>query len=59
MLNYLRNWGLSMPRLQFIERFSRYLLCEKTSTIRIVGHGASGKSSLAKDLADESNSAFR
>ncbi|AXJ14002.1 hypothetical protein [Streptococcus pluranimalium] len=48
-----------MPRLQFIERFSRYLLCEKTSTIRIVGHGASGKSSLAKDLADESNSAFR
>ncbi|MDY3041938.1 phosphoribulokinase [Streptococcus pluranimalium] len=30
----------------------RYLLCEKTSTIRIVGYGASGKSSLAKDLAD-------
>lgn len=28
------------------------MLCEKTSTIRIVGYGASGKSSLAKDLAD-------
>ncbi|WP_218653743.1 hypothetical protein [Streptococcus pluranimalium] len=48
-----------MQRLQFIERFLRYLLCEKTLTIRIVGYGASGKSSLAKDLADESNSAFR
>ncbi len=40
-----------MNSSHFIEVFSRYLLSQKQSTIRIIGHGASGKSSLAKELA--------
>ena len=39
-----------MNSSHFIEVFSRYLLSQKQSTIRIIGHGASGKSSLAKEL---------
>ncbi len=51
MINYFTKWEAIRNSSHFIEVFSRYLLSQKQSTIRIIGHGASGKSSLAKELA--------